>query len=111
TVNTVTRLARLRIGIAKAVARVCSVLEFHAIKTLTPISGGGEGGAIKTGRPLSNNPASSVVIRGPFGSRPGLPNTMTSNTRPWLPTKWSPSGAFSNQPLDGGLLSAASGRP
>ena len=48
------------------------------------------GGAIKTGRPLSNKPASSVVIRGPFGSRPGLPNTITSKTRPWLPTKRSP---------------------
>jgi hypothetical protein len=31
TVNTTTRLARLRMGIAKAVARACSVVQFHAI--------------------------------------------------------------------------------
>src|SRR5262249_23584878 len=82
------------------VARACSVLQFHAINTFVPISGRGIGGAIKTGRPLSNKPASSVLIRGPFGSRPGLPKTIASKTRPWLPTKRSPSGALSNQPLD-----------
>ena len=87
-------------GSAKAVVRACSVLQFHAIKTFVPIWGCGDGGAINTGRPLSNKPASSVVIRGPPGSRPGLPKTITSKTRPWLPTKWSPSGALSNQPLE-----------
>ena len=35
--RTMTRLARLRMGIAKAVARACSVLQFHAIKTFVPI--------------------------------------------------------------------------
>src|SRR5262245_45509374 len=39
-------------------------------------------------------------MRGPLGSRPGRPKTVTSNTRPWLPTKGSPSGASSNQALD-----------
>ena len=67
TVNTTTRLARLRIGIAKAIVRACSVLQFHATKTLVPICGRGDGGATKTGRPLSNKAASSVPIREPFG--------------------------------------------
>jgi hypothetical protein len=67
TVNTTTRLARLRMGIAKAMVRACSVLQFYAIKTLVPICGCGDGGVTKTGRPLSNRAASSVLIREPFG--------------------------------------------
>jgi hypothetical protein len=39
-VNTTTRLARLRMGIAKAVARACSVLQFHAINTFVPSEAG-----------------------------------------------------------------------
>jgi hypothetical protein len=58
TLNTMTRLARLRMGTAKAVARACSVLQFHAIKTFVSICGCGDGGAIKIGRPLSNKAAS-----------------------------------------------------
>ncbi len=34
---------------------------------------------------------------------------MTSNTRPWLPTNWSPSGAFSNQPQNTAPLVSALG--
>jgi hypothetical protein len=47
--------------------RACSVLQFHATKALVPICCGGDGGAIKTGRPLSNKAASSVPMREPFG--------------------------------------------
>jgi hypothetical protein len=67
TVNTTTRLARLRRGIAKAMVRACSVLQFHAIKAFVPICDRGDGGATKTGRPLPNKAVSSVAIREPFG--------------------------------------------
>jgi hypothetical protein len=50
-------------------------------------------------------------IRGPFGSRPGLPKTITSKTRPWLPTKRSPPGALSNQPLDKAFALSPRGTP
>src|SRR5262249_40786928 len=44
-------------------------------------------------------------------SRWGLPKTITSKTRPWLPTKRSPSGALANQPLDRAFASPPRGTP
>src|SRR5262249_24354013 len=79
---------------AKAMLRACSVLQFHASKTLVPNCGRGDGGATKTGRPLSNKPASSVPIREPFGVCPGLPKTITSKAGHGCPQ---------NRPLQGHL--------
>jgi len=78
-----TWLARLSSGIANAVVRACSVLPFHAIRMVSPMRCGGDGGAISTGRPDSNRPA-SIVVRLGLDHRllPGRPNTMRSNTRP-----------------------------
>jgi hypothetical protein len=47
-----------------AVVLACSVLPFHAIRIFSPMRYGGDGGAIKTGRPDSNKPASIVVMLG-----------------------------------------------
>ena len=69
-------------GMANAVARACSVLQFHAISMLSPMLCGGAGGAKSTGRPLSNNADSKVVMRGPCRLFAGLPKMMRSNTRP-----------------------------
>src|SRR5262249_55429542 len=92
-------LACLGRGIAKGVVLACSVLPFHAIRIFSPMRCGGDGGAIKTGRPGSNKPASILVMLGLDRLlAPRLPHTMTSKTRPLLPTNGSPSGAASNQP-------------
>ena len=47
-----------------AVVLACSVLPFHAIRIFSPMRCGRVGGAIKTGRPDSNKPASIVVMLG-----------------------------------------------
>src|SRR5262249_60080500 len=52
--STVTRSALCSSGIANAVARACSVLQFQATRTLVAISAGGVGAAIRIGRSLSN---------------------------------------------------------
>ena len=54
TVQMVMRSARRRSGMANAVARACSVLQFQAIMTLVARVGGEVGEAIRIGRPLSN---------------------------------------------------------
>src|SRR5262249_61447152 len=92
-------LACLGRGIAKGVVLACSVLPFHAIRIFSPMRCGGDGGANKTGRPDSNKTASNVVILGLDRLlAPGLPNTMTSKTRPQLPTNGAPSRAASHPP-------------
>ena len=82
TVQMVTRSARRRSGMANAVARACSVLQFQAIMTLVASVGGEVGEAIRIGRPLSNNADSSVTMDGLCHSSPGRARTMMSNTRP-----------------------------
>src|SRR5579871_2730935 len=100
TCSTVMRSALRSNGIANAVVRACSVLQFHAIRTLAPISCGGVCAAIRIGRPLSNRPDSIALSCKPIELASDRLMTMTSNTRPRLPTKSSPSGASSNQPYD-----------
>ena len=67
---------------ANAMVRACSVLEFQAINTLVPSERGEIGGAISTGRPLSNSADSSVTMDGLCHSSPGRASTMVSKTRP-----------------------------
>ena len=67
---------------ASAMVRACSVLQFHAISTFAASELGEFGGAISTGRPLSNKADSSVTIDGLCHSSPGRASTMASNTRP-----------------------------
>src|ERR1051326_6188658 len=66
---------------ANALVRACSVLPFQAIITLSPSRCGGAGGAISTGRPLSNSAASSVTMRRLCGSAPGPPGPAAKLTR------------------------------
>ena len=82
TVRMVTRSARRSSGMAKAVVRACSVLQFQAIRMLVANERGGSGGAMTTGRPLSNRADSSVTMDGLCHSASGRASTMTSNTRP-----------------------------
>ena len=62
TVSTVTRSARWRSGIARAVARACSVLQFHATNTLVAICRDGDGKDSRIGRPLSNRAVSIALL-------------------------------------------------
>ncbi len=82
---------------AKAMARADSVLPFHEMVTISPSRRGGTGGAIKIGRPLSKRADSSVLMCGLVGVEPGRPTTVTSNIRPRLPTKESPTGWRASQ--------------
>ena len=67
---------------ASAMVRACSVLLFQATRILVPSERGDVGGAISTGRPLSNKADSSVIMDGLCHSSPGRASTMMSNTRP-----------------------------
>ena len=67
---------------ATAVVRACSVLQFQAIRILVASERGEEGGAMSTGRPLSNKADSSVTMDGLCHSAPGRANTITSKMRP-----------------------------
>src|SRR6266566_4528175 len=82
TVNTVTRPARCSNGMAKALARACSVLPFQWIMMLVAICFGAVGGDSRTGRPLSNSPDSIARLYGAAVSASGLLMTITSNARP-----------------------------
>jgi hypothetical protein len=78
----VIRSAVRRNGIASAMVRACSVLWFQATRTLVASERGEAGGAISTGRPLSNKADSSVIIDGLCHSSPGRARTIMSKTRP-----------------------------
>ena len=61
---------------ARAMQRAVSVLAFQWIAPSGRATFGGVGGAISTGRPLSNSTASSAVMRAP--RLPGRPSTAMS---------------------------------
>ena len=67
---------------ASAMVRACSVLQFQATRILVASERGEVGGAISTGRPLSNNADSSVIMDGLCHSSPGRASTIMSKTRP-----------------------------
>ena len=80
--RTTTRRAFSSRGIDPRTARAVSVLRFHAITMVVPRVLGATGGAISTGRPVSNSADSTVDSRVcPFAPS-GRPSTVTSNTRP-----------------------------
>src|SRR5262249_16861856 len=85
---------------ARAVARACSVLQFHATSTCVAICRGGEAVDSSIGRPLSNRPDSMALLCRTVELPSDLLITITSQTRPYLPTKLSPAGASSNHPND-----------
>ena len=81
-----TSRASLRNGMAKAMLRAVSRLPFQATATIVPSVAGAFGGAISSGRPLSNSAASSVERFGSCDAAPGRPTTMRSKMRPYSPT-------------------------
>ena len=79
-----TRLAFFNRGSANRMQRAVSVLAFQCTSTVWPIDFGASCGAMSTGLPLSNSAASIAVMRAP--RLPGRPSTVTSCTRPRLPS-------------------------
>jgi hypothetical protein len=66
---------------ANAIARVCSVLPFHAISTLVAICLGGAGGDSRIGLPLSNRPDSRTRLSSPNEVGSGRLKTIRSQRR------------------------------
>ena len=83
---TVTCRARLSSGIANATVRAVSVLPFQATTMFSPSRSGGVGGAIRSGRPVSNSAVSSAAMLGATASGSGRPTTTRSKMRPRLPS-------------------------
>ena len=76
---------------ANRMQHAVSMLAFQWIRTVSPSVARATGGAISTGLPLSNRANSMAVMRAP--RPPGRPITVTSCTRPRLPSAASSMGA------------------
>ena len=66
--------------------RAVSVLPFQATTMFSPSRSGGAGGAIRSGRPVSNSAVSSAAMLGATASGSGRPTTTRSKMRPRLPS-------------------------